>query len=185
MIWKAVPSAACLCALRQGRQVTMGRVERIKTEVRELLVAAAFFSVGLCLVILADRLMTEGTGIEIATFAQAVIGGLIVAKVLLLVDLLPFIHAFPNKPLAHNVVWKSTLYVAGSLVVRYVEPVLKSLFHGAGLAAAHNHALEEFVTPRFWASEIWIAILLMIFATIRELDRYLGEGKLRLAFFGR
>jgi hypothetical protein len=171
--------------LRQGRQVTMGRAERIKKEVRELLVAAVFFSTGLCLVILAGRLMTEGTGMEIATFAQAVIGGVIVAKVLLLVDMLPFIHAFPNKPLAHNVLWKSTLYVAGSLVVRYVEPVLKSLFHGVGMAAAQNRALEEFTTPRFWASEIWIAILLIIFATIRELDSYLGEGKLRLMFFGR
>jgi formate/nitrite transporter FocA (FNT family) len=146
--------------LRQGRQVTMGRAERIKKEVRELLVAAVFFSTGLCLVILAGRLM-------------------------LLVDMLPFIHAFPNKPLAHNVLWKSTLYVAGSLVVRYVEPVLKSLFHGVGMAAAQNRALEEFTTPRFWASEIWIAILLIIFATIRELDSYLGEGKLRLMFFGR
>lgn len=163
----------------------MGRIERIKKEVRELFVAAVFFSTGLCLVILAGRLMTKGSGIEIATFAQAVIGGVVVAKVLLLVDLLPFIHAFPDKPLAHNVVWKSTLYVAGSLVVRYIEPVLKSLFHGAGLAAAHYRALEEFTKPRFWASEIWIAILLMIFASIRELDRYLGEGKLRLMFFGR
>jgi formate/nitrite transporter FocA (FNT family) len=54
--------------LRQGRQVTMGRAERIKKEVRELLVAAVFFSTGLCLVILAGRLMTEGTGMEIATW---------------------------------------------------------------------------------------------------------------------
>ena len=163
----------------------MGRVERIKKEVRELLVAALFFSVGLCLVILADRLMTEGSGVEIATFAQAAIGGVIVAKVLLLVDLLPFVHAFPNKPLAHNVVWKSTLYVAGSLVVRYLEPLLKSLFHGVSIAVAHDRVMEEFAKPRFWASEIWIAILLMIFATIRELDTSLGEGKLRQMFFGR
>lgn len=165
--------------------IKKGRVERIKNEVRELLIAAAFFSVGFCLIVLADRLMTKGSDVEIASFAQAAIGGVIVAKVLLLVDLLPFVHGFPNKPLAHNVVWKGTLYVTASLVVRYVEPVIKSLFHGVSVAVAHSRAMEEFSQPRFWALEIWLAVLFMIFATIRELDRFLGEGKLRLIFFGR
>jgi hypothetical protein len=37
----------------------------------------------------------------------------------------------------------------------------------------------------FWANEIWIALLLMIFVTLQELNRALGKDKMRLIFFGR
>lgn len=64
---------------------------------------AVFFSIGFCIIIIHDRLMTAGSGIQMAHFFRAFVGGLIVAKVLLSVDLLPFVHAFPNKPLIHNI----------------------------------------------------------------------------------
>jgi len=58
---------------------------RVKEEVRKLLIAAIFFSVGFLLLILHNRLLTLGSGIEIAGFTRALVGGLIVAKVLLVV----------------------------------------------------------------------------------------------------
>jgi hypothetical protein len=160
-------------------------VARVKEEIRKILTAAVFFSTGFCLIVLADRLLTRGSGVEIASFARALIGGLIVAKVLLVVDLLPFVHAFPTKPLVHNIIWKSSMYIAGSLVFRYLEPLVKSLFKGMGLAASHFSALGEFMLPRFWAIEIWLAMLLVVFVTMQELSRVVGKEKLRLMFFGR
>lgn len=160
-------------------------VERIKKEVREILVTAMFFSTGFCLIILADRLAAEGSGIPVASFGRAIVGGLIVAKVLLLADLLPLVHAFPHKPLIHNIVWKTAIYVLASLVFRYAEPLIEELFRGAGAAAAHRLAIQQLVQPRFWASEIWVAVLLLIFVTMRELARVEGKERLRLIFLGR
>jgi hypothetical protein len=146
---------------------------------------AAFFAVAFCLVVLANKLMVRGSDIEIVSFATAIVGGLIVAKVLLVVDLLPFVDAFPGKPLVYNISWKTSIYVAASLVFRYVEPLIKALFAGASGAAAHHHAVQEFTQPMFWANEIWIALLLVIFVTMQELSRALGKDKMRLLFFGR
>lgn len=160
-------------------------VERIKKEVREILATALFFSTGFCLIILADRLAAEGTGIQVAGFGRAIVGGLIVAKILLLADLLPLVHAFPHKPLIHNVVWKTTIYVLVSFVFRYAEPLIEELFRGSGVAAAHGLAIQQFAQPRFWASEIWVAVLLLIFVTMRELTRVEGKERLRLIFLGR
>lgn len=158
---------------------------RVKTEIRKLFAAALFFSTGFCLIVLADRLITRGSGIESAGFFRAVIGGLIVAKILLVVDLFPFVHAFPNKPLVHNIIWKGSLYIAASLVFRYLEPLLKSLFNGLDLMSAHHGALQEFALPRTWAVEIWLALLLVAFVTMQELSRVLGKDKMRVLFFGR
>ncbi len=162
-----------------------GRAARVKEEVRKVLVAAVYFATGFCFIVLADRLITMGSGIETASFFRAVVGGLIVAKILLIVDLFPFVHAFPGKPLVHNIIWKSSIYVAASLVFRYMEPFIKYLFKGMGLSASHSAVLEEFAKPRFWAIEIWLAMLLVGFVTMQELSRVVGKEKLRLMFFGR
>lgn len=159
-------------------------VARVTEEVRKLLVTALFFAIGFCIIILHNRLLTEGSGIEIAGFARAVVGGLLVAKVLLSVDLLPFVHAFPHKPLVHNIAWKTSLYVAGAVVFLYVEPFLKGLFKGMSLTASHAHAWNELTLPRTWATVIWVTVLMMIFVTLQEQSRVLGKDQLKRMFFG-
>jgi hypothetical protein len=162
-----------------------GAMARVKEEVRKILVVALFFSTGFCLILLSDRLITPSAGIGWVNFARAVIGGLVVAKILLVVDVLPFIHAFPQKPLVHNILWKSSIYIVASLVFRYLEPLIRYLWHGLDLAGAHHSALSEFALPRTWATEIWFAMLLVVFVTMQELARVLGKDRLRLMFLGR
>jgi hypothetical protein len=162
-----------------------GRLERVRTEIRGLVGAALFFVVASCLVVLTDKLLVLGSGIETASFAAAIIAGLIIAKVMLIVDLLPFVDAFPNKPLVYNIAWKAPIYVAAVLAFRYVELLIHHVLRGAGLAAASHHAARPFTHPAFWASCIWITVLFLLFLTTRELSRALGKNKMRLMFLGR
>src|SRR5262245_34471260 len=139
---------------------------RAKGGVVKFLVTAVYFSTGFCLILVAERLVTRGSSIEVASFFQAVIGGLIVAVVLLAVDSLPLVDAFPGKPLIYNILWKSSIYIAASLVYRYVKPLVKYLVQGTSLSAAASSALQEFLLPRRWAIEIWLAMLLVAYATM-------------------
>jgi len=159
-------------------------VARLKEELRDILVTAVFFATGFTLIIVAERLITRGSGIEIASFARAVIGGLIVAKVLLLVDLLPIVNAFPHKPLIHNIAWKSALYVSASVVFLYLEPFIKHLFKGMGLGLSHALAWQELMRPRTWAILIFLLMLLVGFVTMREISRVVGKDELKQMFFG-
>jgi hypothetical protein len=159
-------------------------LRKLLEEIRKILVTGLFFAIGFSLIIIANRLLTRGSGIEIAPFARAIVGGLLVAKVLLIVDLFPFVHAFPDKPLVHNIAWKSSLYVAASIVFQYLEPLIKSLFHGMDLVSAHHSALHELMQPRTWATEIWLAMLLVAFVTMQELARVLGKEKVSALFLG-
>ena len=157
---------------------------RVKEEIRKILMTAAFFSAGFFIIVLCNRLLTEGTGIQVASFGRALIGGLIVAKVLLSVNLLPFVNAFPHKPLVHNIGWKSSLYVVASLIFLYIEPFIKGLFKGTGLHVAHSRAWHELTLPHTWATLIWLAVLMAIFVTIQELKRVVGKEELSHIFFG-
>ena len=61
---------------------------RAKEEVQKIFVIAVFFAIGFSSFVLHNRLLTDGSRIQAAPFARAIIGGLIVAKVLMTVDLL-------------------------------------------------------------------------------------------------
>jgi hypothetical protein len=162
-----------------------GIVVKVKEEIRKMLVVALFFSIGFSLIHISNRLLTEGSSVELNSLTRAIFGGLIVAKVLASVDLLPFVHAFPGKPLVQNIVWKSSLYVAGGVIFLYIEPLLKNLFRGAGLFVAHSRAWQELMLPRTWATVIWVAMLMAVFVTLKELSRVIGKDQLKYMFFGR
>jgi len=159
-------------------------IAKVKDEVRKILLAALFFSTGFCLIHVSNRLLTEGSRVELVSLSRAIIGGFIVAKVLSTVDVLPFVHAFPGRPLALNIGWKSSLYLVGGLIFLYVEPFLKNLFKGAGLFASHSRAWQELMLPRTWANLIWVAMLLAAFVTLQELSRVLGKDELKHMFLG-
>jgi hypothetical protein len=160
-------------------------IAKVKEEVRKMLVVAVFFAIGFCIIIIHNRLLTHGSNIEIAGFARAMVGGLIVAKVLLTVNLLPFVHAFPDKPLVQNITWKTSLYVVGSVVFLYLEPFLKSLVKGAGLTVSSSRAWQELMLPRTWATVIWLAVLMSVFVTFQEVSRVIGNEQLKRMFLGQ
>jgi hypothetical protein len=162
-----------------------GAVAKLKEEVLKILVVALFFSIGFCLIHVSNRLLTEGSNVEIARLTRAIFGGFIVAKVLLMVDLLPFVHAFPGKPLVQNIAWKTSLYVVASVIFLYMEPFVKSVIRGGGLFASHSRAWQELMLPRTWANVIWLAMLLAVFVTIKELSGAIGKQQMKHMFFGR
>ena len=159
-------------------------IEEAKAEGRKILVTAVFFSIGFCIIILHNRLLVEGSQLKIASYARALVGGLIAAKVLLTVDNLPFFEAFSHKPMIYNIGWKTSLYALGAMVFLYAEPFVKHLVKGAGLYLSHRQAWHELTLPRTWATMIWTVVLLLVFVTMQEMSRVLGKGQLKCMFLG-
>ena len=159
--------------------------EWFKKEFVQYIGSAIFFAAAFCLIALANKLMVAGSEVHVASFARAIIGGLIVAKLLFFVDLIPGVNAFHGKPLIYNMLWKTPIYLAMSLVYRYLEPVIGSVVAGVSVAEAHAQAAEEFTHPTFWAIEVWLVALFAVFVMMRELTLALGKDKVRILFFGR
>ena len=160
-------------------------LEWFKKEFVQYIGSAIFFAGAFCLIVLAEKLTLAGSEVHVASFARAIIGGLIVAKLLFFVDMIPGVDAFRGKPLIYSIVWKTPIYVAMSLVYRYLEPVIVSVVAGLSVAEAHAHMVEEFTHPTFWAIEVWLAALFAVFVMMRELTLALGKDKVRVLFFGR
>jgi hypothetical protein len=94
--------------------------------------------------------MLEQYGIKFSDFAAIVVGALIVGKVVLIVDHLPFANRFPNKPLIYNVVWKTIIYVLAALLVRLTEHLVPLIIKYGSFREAMARIVDEVVWPHFW-----------------------------------
>ena len=120
----------------------------------EVLPPAIFFLLGFHMLALTRSLMLREYRVHAATAAGATVGALLVAKVVLIADSLPVINRFPERPLAYNVAWKTTIYLLAALVVHYLEHLVPLWWRLGDLGAANHRLLEEIVWPHFWVVQL-------------------------------
>jgi chromate transport protein ChrA len=159
-------------------------LSRLKHEFVEIIPPTVFFFTAFQVIAFSRALMLEQYGIRVSTFVTASIAALVVAKVVLIVDLLPFVNRFPEKPLIYNVVWKTAIYIVAALLVRYVEHLIPFVRESGDLATANRRLFGELVWPHFWAVQLWLLVLFFVYCALRELVRALGRDRVRTVFFG-
>ena len=156
----------------------------LKREFFEVLPPTIFFFIAFHIIAVTNMLTLKQHGITVESFTTATIAALVVAKVLLVADHFPFVNKFPHKPLLHNTVWKTAIYLVAALLVRYAEHLIH-FWSEAGSFAAGNEALfREVVWPHFWATQIWLTVLLFVYTAFRELVRAIGPHEVRVMFLG-
>jgi hypothetical protein len=156
----------------------------LKHEFHEVIPPTIFFLISFHIVVLDRKLMLRQYGLPLSSIASATVAALLVAKVVLIADALPFVNRFPDKPLIYNVVWKTAIYVAAAFVVHYFEHLVPIWWHTGDLGAANRQLLEEIVWPHFWAIQLWLVVLLFVYCAMRELVRAIGREKVVDMFFG-
>jgi len=158
-------------------------IEKLKHEIKVLIPVTLFFFVSFQLLALTQALMLKQYGIHVAIFVEALIGALIVSKVVVITDHLTFVNRFPEKPLIYNVLWKTFIYVAASVVVRYAEHLIEFLSKTGDLAEANHELIHHVVWPHFWVVQLWLFVLLLVYCSLRELIRVMGREEVIRIFF--
>lgn len=158
--------------------------QRLKEEFLGIIPTAVFFFVAFQLLAITRSLILHQYGIHVSTFVAATIGALVVAKVVMIVDLLPFFNRFPDKPLAYNIIWKTILYFLAAFLVRYIEHLIHFIREYGDIAIANSHLIEEVVWSHFLIVQIWLFVIFLMYCTIKELIRVLGRERIHSMFFG-
>ena len=160
-------------------------VSKVKEEIREILPPAIFFFVMLHIVALERALMLKGTGVPVLSSFAVTVAALTLGKAVLIVDAFPFVNRYPDKPLAYNVAWKTTIYVIAAMLVHYLENLYDFWKETGSLVAGNDKLLAEMVWPHFWATQLLLVVIIFMYCTMRELIRVIGPEKVRAMFFGR
>ena len=130
------------------------------------------------------ELMLRGTGVSPMTSMSLTVASLILGKAVLIADMLPMMNRFPHKPLIHNVAWKTLIYLLVSALIHYLDNLVDFWRQTGGLVAGNKKLLEEIVWPHFWAIQILLLVLIVMYCTMHELVRVIGKEKVRRIFFG-
>ncbi|HTS55519.1 MAG TPA: hypothetical protein VMH26_19790 [Burkholderiales bacterium] len=157
---------------------------KIKEELLAMLPPTIFFFVALHIVSLVRSLVLKGTGLAPTTTVSVTVAALILGKAVLIADMLPIINRYPDKPLIYNVTWKTLIYLLISGVIHYLERLIDFAREAGGLVAGNQRLLAEIVWPHFWAIQIVLFVLILMYCTMHEIARAMGGDQLRRMFFG-
>jgi hypothetical protein len=157
---------------------------KLKEEFFKLLPPTIFFFVALHIVAFVRTLMLKGTGISPLGSVSIAVAALILGKAVLLADMLPWINRFPHKPLIYNVAWKTVIYLVMSALIHYLEHLIEFWRKTGSFIAGNEKLLSEIVWPHFWAIQIILFVLIVMYCTMHELVRVIGKEKVLRIFFG-
>src|SRR5215472_13544543 len=123
----------------------VGRKQKIKHELREMLELFVYLAFFFCSIALCDMLLLRQYTVEYLTITFAVINALVITKVIMIGEYTKLGRRHEDKALLISAAWKA--FVFGLLVFAFhvVEEVIKRLIHGAdSVKASHGIRFEQF-----------------------------------------
>jgi hypothetical protein len=159
-------------------------IAKLKEEFLAILPPTIFFFVALHLLTFIRILIARGSNFQPLSTMSIAIASLILGKAVLVADMLPPINRYPNKPLAYNIAWKTVIYLLMASVIHYLERLIDFSRQAGGIVAGNEKLLAEIVWAHYFAVEIILFILILVYCTARELARVIGKEKMLRLFFG-
>ena len=164
----------------------MGLVSTLKHEVQEFGLVTLYFFFCFGFILTLKKLMLASYDIEFYALSVAVIGALIVGKVVVVLDKT---HAGTRFDAGHSLgaaaLYKTMIYALFTALVLFAE----KLFHAYRESGLLGEALMEVWTHRdrnvIFAKVLCIGLAFMGYHLYRGIDRRLGEGTLKRMVLNR
>ena len=168
-----------------GRMTRLGHT--LLHEFRQVLPPTIFFFIGFNLILFTKRLILDDYLIQFTGFFIATTAALIVGKVVLVADKMPFLGRFDHAPLARPIIFKTVIYTLLVCVARLIEAFIHYVLEGGavGHGGFIEHQLGSFSWDRFIAVQLWVFMLFLVYVTANEINTRLGYGELFKILFVR
>ena len=140
----------------------------VKHEFLQVLPPTIFFLFAFNIVAFTTELMLEGNEIQISAHAVATVLALVIGKVVLVANKLPFLQQFNEKPLLYPILFKSTVYTVFVTIVRLLEHWVPALIKTGALGSATEFVIEHIIWRHFVVGEIWIFVCFLVYITAAE-----------------
>jgi hypothetical protein len=160
-------------------------MQALKREIKKLGALTLFFFIGFGYILILIKLFLKEYSINTYVLSQAIIGALVAAKTVAIVDAIPWLGRFRSFPRYVSVLYKTALYTLAVILIGIVERLIHAYFEKKAIAVAISSFLEPRNLYHFLAVVLCIAVVFLIHNTLEEIDLCLGEGTLRKFFFSR
>lgn len=161
----------------------MSAMEKLKEEVRSVLLVTLYFAIWLGVLIVIKKLILAEYNIEFKGLTAALVGALVLAKVVLILEHVSLGAWLKNRPAFVEVIVRTLFYSFGVFVVLVLEKSFEGRHEHGGFMASMIANFETVEGFRVWANVICVSGALLVYNIFTALQKIFGEGTLVRSLF--
>lgn len=131
------------------------------------------------------KLAVAQFSIPITAFSKAVVGALLAAKAVLIIDETHIGHVLERYRKIVAVAVKTLLYGFGTLLLGYLERFLEALHRSRSFDGAVRQMIDQANIYRFFAWVLGVTLIFAIYFVWSEINERMGEGAVWSLFFDK
>ncbi|MEA5532565.1 hypothetical protein [Crocosphaera sp. XPORK-15E] len=158
-------------------------MQALKHEIKKIGSLALFFLIGFGYILLIMKLFLKEYSIDSYILSKAIIGALVAAKAVAIMDVTPLINRFEKAPRYLSILYKTFVYTLAVVILGLVEHLLHAYHETKAIAPAFKSFIESENFYQFLAVILCISIVFLMHNIFREIDSYFGKGNLSKFFF--
>ena len=155
---------------------------KIKQEIMLLVTVMLFFSCWLALLEALKHFVLAEYQISFNGFSMVLIGSLILAKVVMVLEKVPLGAWVRAQPAWVDVMLRTALYTFGVVIVLLLEKALEGRHEHGGVGASLATVFRHEDINHVWANTIAVSVALLIYNALSIIRGHLGKGGLRRLF---
>jgi hypothetical protein len=144
-----------------------------------------FFLVAFLLQLLIIKLAIAQFSIPVTVLSKAVVGALLAAKAVLILDETRLGRSLEHYRPIVAVAVKTLLYGFGTLLLGYLERFLEALHKFGSFDRAFRDMIDQANAYRFFAWALGVTLIFAIYFVLSEINEHMGKGALWSLFFER
>jgi hypothetical protein len=158
-------------------------LKSILKEIKTIARTTAYFAIVFALLMVMKTLYLKDYDIEFSGMSQALIGALIMAKVVLLMEMISLGRWVQRQPPIVDVILRTLLYTAGVLIVVVLEKSFEKRHEEHGFGNAVSYILSHRDFYHVWATTIGASASIFVYNSFSVIQRMLGKNGLARLFF--
>ena len=156
--------------------------QKLKHELKAIVTVTLFFAAWLGMLMGLKVLILEDYHIRFGGFSIVLLGALVLAKVVLILEHVPLGAWLRSRPVLVDVMLRTLLYALGTLGVLLLEKAFESRHEQGGFGPALMKVLQHRDMPHLWANTICVTGALLFYNLLSVLNRHVGTGGLARVF---
>jgi hypothetical protein len=158
-------------------------MQSLKHEIKKISSLALFFLIGFGYILLILKLFIAEYSIDLYVLSKAIIGALVAAKAVAIMDVTPLLNRFEQAPRYLRVLYKTFIYTFAVLIIALIERFFHAYHQTKGIISAFKYLIESGNIYHFTGVILCLLIVFLIHNIFKEMDNYLGKGNLKQFFF--
>jgi len=156
---------------------------KVKHELKAIALTTLYFAAWLGVLMFLKRLVLADYQIRFRGFTVAIVGALVIAKVVLVLEHVPLGSWVRKRPAVFDVLLRTLLYGAGVAAALLLEKAFEVRKEYGGFERALLGVFQHRDIHNVWANAVGLTCVLLGFNALSVLRRRLGDRELAELFF--